>query len=632
VRIFAGAVLAALVCAACGAAASAAETYDYSFSFGGTGPEALGYAAGIAVDNSNSSSAGDVYVADISNHRIEKFSPSGEFILMFGAGAWPAFVAVDSSSGPSAGDVYVADEETLRVSKFDPTGALLTGWGEDGHLAFPESIGGIAVGSNGDLFVQSGRFSSATISVYEEGGSQLSSFPISAVDETGIAVDGSGDVYFSSADGIEKYEPPATDLGLIDSEESAEAVAIDPSDGDLFVKHRKGLISEFDTECAPSSCAPLASFGSGYLEADFGWLGIAVDASTHAVFATDHTYTGGQQATVAVFYPAGVVPGTTTLSSGPITESTAEVLGLVDPAGAGPVTDCHFEYVDEFDFNEHGGYGEAQSTPCDPEPPYSAAVHVSAALSGLEHDTTYRYRLVTANARGRSYGESETFKTDRALPSAATGAVVSLEPGSAKVSATVGPGPGPPVGLCSFDYVSAASYASSGWASAQVTPCEPPPQYSTPTPVTAELVNLSPNTAYRYRVIALSSEGQSDGEDRQFVTPGNPPIARPQEEPEEESIPDPTGPVHCTKHACSRTFHGSPAPMTWQSPRFPVAYGWQAAIRSHGHWLPHTHLIGGCVAMFRGKSVVARLNGCHGHVKLRYVGDETFTLFWQVFK
>jgi hypothetical protein len=48
--------------------------------------------------------------------------------------------------------------------------------------------------------------------------------------------------------------------------------------------------------------------------------------------------------------------------------------------------------------------------------------------------------------------------------------------------------------------------------------------------------------------------------------------------------------------------------------------------------MPHTKLVGGCVATFRTKDLVVRLNGCHGHVKVRYVGADTFTVVWQLFR
>jgi hypothetical protein len=51
----------------------------------GDGAGQLGFAEGIAVDNDpHSRSYGDVYVVDLGNHRVEKFSAGGAFLLMFG--------------------------------------------------------------------------------------------------------------------------------------------------------------------------------------------------------------------------------------------------------------------------------------------------------------------------------------------------------------------------------------------------------------------------------------------------------------------------------------------------------------------------------------------------------------------
>ena len=53
--------------------------------FEGAGAGQLGFAEGVAVDNDQLSlSHRDVYVVDIGNHRVEKFTPAGEFLLMFG--------------------------------------------------------------------------------------------------------------------------------------------------------------------------------------------------------------------------------------------------------------------------------------------------------------------------------------------------------------------------------------------------------------------------------------------------------------------------------------------------------------------------------------------------------------------
>jgi DNA-binding beta-propeller fold protein YncE len=78
--------------------------------------------AGIAVDKT-----GNVLVADTNNSRIEKFSPTGTFLIVLGTkgsgqGQFraPNGIAVDSS-----GNIYVADAVNHRVQKLAPDGTFL---------------------------------------------------------------------------------------------------------------------------------------------------------------------------------------------------------------------------------------------------------------------------------------------------------------------------------------------------------------------------------------------------------------------------------------------------------------------------------------------------------------------------
>jgi len=120
---------------------------------------------GVVVD-----SDGHVYVADSGNHRIRKISPEGSVTTLAGSGKTgstdgsgaeasfnqPFDVAVDA-----AGNVYVADYSNHKVRKISPAGIVTTvaGSGEnesldgastDASFSFPS---GIAIDANGDIYV-----------------------------------------------------------------------------------------------------------------------------------------------------------------------------------------------------------------------------------------------------------------------------------------------------------------------------------------------------------------------------------------------------------------------------------------------------------------------------------------------
>jgi hypothetical protein len=126
---------------------------------------------GVAVDGS-----GNVFVAEEDNHRIQKFTSTGTFLLTFGWGvqdgmptfeictsgcqagipgsgdgqfADPFGVAVDGS-----GDVFVGERVNNRIQTFTNTGTFLTKWGTagsgDGQFNGPR---GVAVDGSGNVFV-----------------------------------------------------------------------------------------------------------------------------------------------------------------------------------------------------------------------------------------------------------------------------------------------------------------------------------------------------------------------------------------------------------------------------------------------------------------------------------------------
>lgn len=101
---------------------------------------------------------GSVYVADTWNHRVQKFTPEGEFITMwgyFGQGEAP-----DALWGPRDvvvapdGRVFVSDTGNKRIVIYDANGNPITEFGEAGLQAgqFDEPVG-LALSPDGLLFV-----------------------------------------------------------------------------------------------------------------------------------------------------------------------------------------------------------------------------------------------------------------------------------------------------------------------------------------------------------------------------------------------------------------------------------------------------------------------------------------------
>ncbi|MCS7178566.1 MAG: TIGR03663 family protein [Anaerolineae bacterium] len=110
---------------------------------------------------------GSVYVADSGNHRIQKFTAAGEFIT-----AWGSFGGCPDRTPPPGtfcepwgvavgpdGAVYVADLWAHRVQKFSPDGEFLAQWGFSSNYGADLRPGafygprGIAVAPDGSVYV-----------------------------------------------------------------------------------------------------------------------------------------------------------------------------------------------------------------------------------------------------------------------------------------------------------------------------------------------------------------------------------------------------------------------------------------------------------------------------------------------
>jgi sugar lactone lactonase YvrE len=104
---------------------------------------------GVATD-----SAGNVYVADSSNHTIRKITPAGQVSTLAGAagqnGSTDGLGAAARLHGPngvatdSAGNVYVADGSNHTIRKITPTGQVGTVAGLAGQSGYLDGVGAAA--------------------------------------------------------------------------------------------------------------------------------------------------------------------------------------------------------------------------------------------------------------------------------------------------------------------------------------------------------------------------------------------------------------------------------------------------------------------------------------------------------
>ena len=95
-------------------------------------------------------STGNVYVTDFNNHRIQTFTPDGQFLQKFGIGQlqYPYSIAIHGDM------VYVAERDQHRVSVFSSEGKFLKSFGVQGEAQGQFNLPrGVAVDANGFVLV-----------------------------------------------------------------------------------------------------------------------------------------------------------------------------------------------------------------------------------------------------------------------------------------------------------------------------------------------------------------------------------------------------------------------------------------------------------------------------------------------
>jgi DNA-binding beta-propeller fold protein YncE len=142
------------------------------FGKAGRGPGEFQQPCGIAADSS-----GNIYVADVLNNRIQKLKPDGTFVAEWKGPETGFYGPRDVVVGPD-NSVYVLDQGNSRVVKFDPEGKVLAFWGtlgnEDGQFGDATSVA--VDGKNDRVYVADLR--NKRIVVFDTNGKFVTTWPV----------------------------------------------------------------------------------------------------------------------------------------------------------------------------------------------------------------------------------------------------------------------------------------------------------------------------------------------------------------------------------------------------------------------------------------------------------------------
>jgi len=540
-------------------------TYTVEFSSDHSQPQ-------IAADPSHlTGGASTVIIATIRpSADVEKFTPSGEFILIFGGevnkgkveeaehgqpvteaqqnvcdageqcqpgslgtspGSFtdPESLAVDNSLG-GEGDVYVGDRGAAtgenyigeNVQKFGPQGNLITAWAKGGFLDGSEDpdgfsfagsgifggLTGVAVDPVGNLFVSS----ETRFFEFAPDGAFLTDFTpnIQGVEgveanygrfTAGLAVDAAGDLYADERGSVLKLNSSGVLLAPIVG--GGANFALDPTTRDVFATVGRE-VDHYAPFChyghlKPEACSPIDSFGAAHLSEPRG---LALNDSSGTVYVAD----AGQR-DVAVFDATPFLPDV--IASAKAKAPTEEsVEGEVNPAGAPEeITSCEFTYG-----KEENSYGEG-SAACQPSASFSGTAHPTASFTGLTYGTTYHYRLGAEDSNGLAASYDQSFTTLPQEPAIEAQHAVAVHSDFALIAARVNPGGGEAEYHTHYhvEYVTQKQFEEGEFQGAQQSPSVDLGSARTFQAVSVKLPGLTPNTSYRYRLVAENASSPPGG-------------------------------------------------------------------------------------------------------------------------
>ena len=399
--------------------------------------------ADVAVDNTGTSSDGNIYVDSEFFNTIYAFDATGSSLFQISGLNDPCGVAVDTT-----GHLWISEFNPAIVSQYTaagvPTGTSIFtgGQGSPCHIAFD---------SNDNLYV---NFFSGGVQRYDTAGNPVGD-PIDPGPAFAVAVDRSNDhVYVDRGTDVAEYDENGAAVSRIGSGTLANSigVAVDSStgngrSGDVVVTDAGNLLADIfgpvralhlpdvttgvASDIGPTSARVGGIFNAGGLTAtcefeygettSYGTTAAcspvpgsgAGDVSVHADLAgltpgtTYHYRLNGTSAdgTASGLDQTFTTPQAPTVGGGTATpgSTSATLKASVNPQGT--ATAYHFEY------GTTTAYGADAPVPDASAGASTGDQSVSVDVDGLQPDTTYHFRVVATNVAGTTAGGDHTFTT-----------------------------------------------------------------------------------------------------------------------------------------------------------------------------------------------------------------------------
>jgi hypothetical protein len=350
----------------------------------GSGNHEFSFPLGVGVDPAS----GDVYVQDFANQRVEKYTPAGELLLMFGG-------SVNKTTG---GNVCTA----VEVCQAGATAAA----GEAGEGKFHAwAIGAlVAVGPSGTVYVGDEN----RVQEFESNGVYQGQIELPAGGKVlALAVDGAGNVYVKdeAAAGVRKFEPSGSSYV-----ESA-------------TRFDEGSTSVAGVSVDPAGTVSVLDFGAGYRVQQYNSAGTLLAESAPGQIEESTGIAANASGTVYVSAPNTgkvLLLGSRPSEGNPPPAIDAEFASHVGTSSAALGAAINPEFLPSTYYIEYGT-DSSYSQGSVPVPPGVALGAenlrddpASVSLEGLRSGTTYHYRFVALSKAGMTLGSDRTFTTKQA--------------------------------------------------------------------------------------------------------------------------------------------------------------------------------------------------------------------------